>query len=84
MADRVAPFLRMVETAVPQNNNVQIVIEAMRIFGYINEIQYSELNTTWVRMQNLISRRSDGAETIELSREPQVPKDPEDILPSQY
>jgi hypothetical protein len=69
--NRVIPFLRMIEDAVAIHPSVQSIIEAMRMFGYINEIQYSELNTEWVKMTTPVNVRSDGAETIELARDPQ-------------
>jgi hypothetical protein len=85
--DRTESFLRMIsETGQPQT-----VIEAMRLFGYINEIQYSELNTAWIKMTAPVSFRTDGAETIELARHPKVGMaaeldwaEAEKILPSLY
>jgi len=60
----------MVEIAVHEHSSVRDVIEAMRVFGYINEHQYSELNTGYTQMTHAPSVRSDGAETIELARDP--------------
>lgn len=77
---RVEAFIKTAEQAVV-TNNVMSVFEAMRLFGYINEIEYSELNTVWLRMTRQPSVRSDGAETIELAR---TPIDPEEILPREY
>jgi hypothetical protein len=74
---RVATFVELLKQAC-ESNDVRAIIEAMRICGYINEIQYSALNTEWSQRQPSGMVRSDGAETIELSR------DPEEILPSQY
>jgi hypothetical protein len=71
VGNRVEPFLRMIEDAVALRPSVHSVIEAMRLFGYINEQQYSELNTAWVKMTTPAHVRSDGAETIELARDPQ-------------
>lgn len=91
--DRVVPFVKMIEDACDKTS-VQTVFEAMRLFGYINEQQYSELNTAWVRMTAIPSVRSDGAETIELSRMKKRPQaddfvgltkeEKEDILPREH
>jgi hypothetical protein len=78
--NRLSPFLDMVQEAV-HNKDVRSIIEAMRIFGYINEIQYSDMNTQWSRMTQSSMVRTDGAETLELSR---TPRDPEEVLPSIY
>lgn len=78
--NRLSPFLEMVQEAV-HNKDVRSIIEAMRIFGYINEIQYSNMNTQWSRITESSMVRTDGAETLELSRSP---RDPEEILPSIY
>lgn len=75
--DKVIPFVRMIDHAA----NAQTVIEAMRIFGYINEQQYSELNTAWVMMTQQLVVRSDGAETIELARNPE---DIPGMIPREY
>jgi hypothetical protein len=58
------------------------IVEALRIFGYINEMEYSELNTELTILQREVVR-GDGAETIELARR----GDPEDIpgmIPREY
>jgi hypothetical protein len=68
----------MVVSAVHDKNSVFTVVEAMRVFGYINEQQYSELTTAYQRMAHAPSVRQDGAETIELAR------NPEKILPGEY
>jgi hypothetical protein len=81
---RVESFVKMVERAVNETSSVMTVFEAMRLFGYITETQYSDFNTTWMRLTKAPSVRSDGAETIELARRPNLPEDPEDILPSIY
>lgn len=67
--EMVRPFIKMVEDACVRTS-VQTVFEAMRMFGYVNEQQYSVLNTTWVRMTTPSHARNDGAETIELARKP--------------
>jgi hypothetical protein len=77
---RVEAFIKTTEQAVV-TGSVMSVFEAMRLFGYINEMEYSELNTAWLRMTRHPSVRSDGAETIELAR---TPIDPEEILPKEY
>lgn len=76
--DRVTPFVKMIEDACVRTS-VQTVFEAMRLFGYINEQQYSELNTTWQQMTSVPSVRNDGAETIELSRMKKT-SDPETLM----
>jgi hypothetical protein len=61
---------------------MRAIVEAMRIFGYINEIEYSGLNTELTILSTELVR-SDGAETIELARR----LDPEDIpgmIPREY
>lgn len=81
--DRVTPFVKMVEDACVRTS-VQGVFEAMRMFGYVNEQQYSELNTTWMKLTASTQVRSDGAETIELARfglRPLNMHDSEDIPP---
>lgn len=79
--DRVNPFLRTIEKACV-NADVRGVIEALRMFGYINEIEYSELNTEYSLHTQETMIRKDFAETLELARTP--PKDPEEILPREY
>jgi hypothetical protein len=81
VGSRVEPFLRMIEDAMFNRMSVLSVIEAMRLFGYINEIQYSELNTAWVKITQAVPVRSDGAETIELARDPQ---DIPGMIPREY
>jgi len=46
---------------------MRAIVEALRIFGYINEIEYSELNTELTILSTEMVR-ADGAETIELAR----------------
>jgi CheY-like chemotaxis protein len=69
-------------------------VEALRIFGYINEIEYSELNTELTILDHEMIRM-DGAETIELARHNMTPlnmydsgeEDPADIpgmIPKEY
>jgi hypothetical protein len=65
--DRLAPFLKMVQQACAEND-VLSVIEAIRIFGYVSEDEYSKLTTKWTRMSNAARIRTDGAVTIELAR----------------
>lgn len=77
--DRVSPFLN---TIAKSTSDVRSIVEALRIFGYINEIEYSELNTEITILQREIVR-ADGAETIELARR----GDPADIpgmIPREY
>jgi hypothetical protein len=68
----------MISSAVSHKNSVYTIIEAMRVFGYINEQQYSELNTTFQQQTHAPSVRQDGAETIELAR------NPDKVLPGEY
>jgi len=81
--DRVAPFLETIEQACIETS-VLSVIEAMRIFGYVSEDEYSKLTTGWTKMTRFSMVRIDGAETIELARENKLPQDPEEILPREY
>jgi len=57
-------FLKTIEVSC---TDPRAIIEAMRIFGYINEVTYSELNTELTIMSTEMVR-GDGAETIELAR----------------
>jgi hypothetical protein len=74
----------MVQQACAEND-VLSIIEAIRIFGYVSEDEYSKLTTKWTRMSNAATIRKDGAVTIELARE--RPQDPEEIpgmIPRDY
>lgn len=53
------------------NSSVLGVIEAMRIFGYVTEDEYSKLTTGWTKMTRFDFVRTDKAETIELARDPE-------------
>ncbi len=64
--DRASSFLRTIEQS---SKDMRGVVEAMRIFGYINEVAYSELNTELTILTTEMIR-GDGAETIELVRTP--------------
>lgn len=72
--DRANAFLR---TIAVSSKDTRAIVEAMRIFGYINEMTYSELNTELTIISTEIIR-SDGAETIELARRPLTPVDLEE------
>jgi len=75
--DRIVPFVKMIEYAVHEQSSVLGVIEAMRLFGYVNEIEYSELTTVYTQHATMV--RHDGAETIPLAR-----MTPEEILPREF
>ena len=79
--DRVVPFMKMIEHAVHVQSSVLGVVEAMRMFGYVNEIEYSELTTVYAQQTQTHMVRHDGAETIPLARSY---NSPEEILPSKY
>jgi ribosomal protein S8 len=57
-------FLKTIEQS---SKDMRAIVEALRIFGYINEIEYSELNTELTILSTELVR-ADGAETIELAR----------------
>lgn len=81
--DRANSFLRTIQVS---STDPRGVVEALRIFGYINEIQYSELNTELTILTTEMIR-SDGAETIELARTVSMYNDPEEIpgmIPKEY
>jgi hypothetical protein len=67
--DKVVPFVHMINNACATGDSMA-VIEGMRVFGYVNEIEYSKLCTAWAQMTQGVLVRSDGAETIELARTP--------------
>lgn len=81
--DRAVSFLKTIEQS---NKDPRGVVEALRIFGYINEMQYSELNTELTILDHEMIR-SDGAETIELARTATMYQDVEEIpgmIPREY
>ena len=83
--NRADAFLKTIQVS---STDPRAIVEALRIFGYVNEMQYSELNTELTILSTEMIR-SDGAETIELVRKPIdmrpiVVLDPEDILPGEY
>ena len=78
--DKTIPFIHLINNACA-TGDAMAVIEGMRIFGYVNEIEYSKLTTAWTQITQGVLVRSDGAETIELAR---MPKDPEDVLPKEF
>lgn len=62
--DRAVSFLKTIEQSA---KDMRSIVEALRIFGYINEMEYSELNTELtILLQEFI--RTDRAETIEFAR----------------
>lgn len=91
--DAFVDALIQLVTKPPQ---VRSIISLMRTLGYINEIQYSAMNTRL--SEQTITIRGDGSETIELARlnmhiDEEVPPlsnaikqpmDPEDVLPREY
>ena len=85
--DRTSPFLK---TIAKSTSDVRSIIEALRIFGYINEVEYSELNTE-LSIITTEMIRSDGAETIDFARNNITPlnmhDDPDEIpgmIPREY
>jgi len=84
--NRTIPFINVINQACASGDALAI-IEGMRIFGYVNEIEYSELTTAWTKMTERHLVREDGAETIELARAPKEYSDPEEIpgmIPREY
>lgn len=78
--DRTVPFVHMINNAIA-NGDAMSVIEGMRIFGYVDEMEYSKLTTAWARMTSGVIVRTDGAETIELARNPEeIPG----MIPKEY
>lgn len=86
--DRTSPFLKSIAASA---TDVRAIVEALRIFGYINEMEYSELNTELTVLTTEMVR-GDGAETIELARHNMTPLndsgvDPDEIpgmIPREY
>jgi hypothetical protein len=66
VGNRANSFLKTIEQS---SSDMRAIVEAMRIFGYINEIEYSGLNTELTILSTELIR-ADGAETIELARKP--------------
>lgn len=79
--DRASNFLKTIEQST---KDLRAVIEALRIFGYINEIEYSELNTELTILSHEMIR-TDRAETIEFARTRLIPvpdgEDAVDVIP---
>jgi hypothetical protein len=79
--DRVKPFIGMLRQAADQKSteeSLRMIIESLRVMGYVDEMEYSALNTELNRQVHAIPVRTDGSETIELAR------NAEEILPREY
>ncbi len=78
--DKAIAFVHMINNACA-SGDAMAVIEGMRIFGYVNEIEYSKLTTAWTKLTSGTIVRHDGAETIELARDPsEIPG----MIPKEY
>ena len=72
--DRTRPFLESIYQIagtldlVASESVTRGIIENLRLFGYINEIEYSQMNT--ILSETLPTVRTDRAETIEMARAP--------------
>jgi hypothetical protein len=61
-----------VREGIPIWAAAQSVVEIMRTMGYLQETEYSRMMTIIVQRSGQGTMRSDGAETIELARDPRL------------
>jgi hypothetical protein len=79
-ANREQVFVEAMWSLSKDESIVRGTISILRTLGYINEIQFSSMNTILTKISNSMIRH-DKAETLELGRELKQ-KTPEEILPS--